>query len=298
MQVPYGVDFGNRYPRLPRFFFSRTGCGVIKPHISHFYSLAAYLTPVKSLQAGMQLSGNIPVIQIFTYARIGLIFFTSQEWLKAYLPSSHQWAEIMATFLDEEIIKLPKFGAWDATLEKAKIEGFKSQIERFEAILDDELGKLPVFVCEDELLGNLSVDKLLKGAHHGYSAVVKDVLRDQCKAEIDEAGRCLIYERSTASGFHILRAVELAIKQYLCLIPNFAMPPLNRQNWGEYIQLLKDNGASKEITDTLQSIKVNHRNPLMHPEDTLDLPEAVSLMAVCQSMCEVLISDMKKRGLA
>jgi len=34
----------------------------------------------------------------------------------------------------------------------------------------------------------------------------------------------------------------------------------------------------------------------MHPEDTLEMPEAVSLFGVAQSMNEMLIADMKKRG--
>jgi hypothetical protein len=269
---------------------------VIKAHIDSFYSLAGHLTPVKALQAGMRLSQNPTVIQILTYARIGLILFTSGEWNKTYLPSSYKEAKWMGQFLDEELIKLsPK--PWDETLESAKIEGFKNQIEHFETVLHDELAKLPAFICEDEMLGNLSVDKLLKGAQHGYSALAKGALSDGCKAEIEEAGKCLAYERSTAAGFHILRSVEMAVKQYLKLVPGFVMPPVNRLNWGEYIRLLKDNGASKEVTDTLQSIKDNHRNPLMHPEDTLDLPEAVTLLSLCQSMSEILVTDLKNRGM-
>ena len=75
------------------------------------------------------------------------------------------------------------------------------------------------------------------------------------------------------------------------------MPPLNRQNWGEYLRLLKDNNASREVTDQLHNIKDNYRNPLMHPEDTLELSDAVSLFAVAQSINEVLIGDMLKRNL-
>jgi hypothetical protein len=105
-----------------------------------------------------------------------------------------------------------------------------------------------------------------------------------------------VYERSTAAGFHILRSVELTIRQYLTAIPGFVMPP-NRQNWGEYLDLLKKNQAAKEVYDHLYNIKDNYRNPLMHPEDTLEIDEAVSLFAVAQSMNEMLISDMLKKGL-
>jgi hypothetical protein len=288
--------FTHNYPRLPKFFITKTEYGVIKARIDDFYGLAGYLTPVKALQAGMKLSHNPPVIQILTYARIGLILFTSIDWNAKYLPSSFKSAQSMSDYLDTELIKLST-EPWDEILDRSKIEGFKDQIQHFETVLHDELAKLPAFICEDELLGNLSVDKLLKGAQNGYSSLAREVLGDGCKAEIDEAGKCLAHERSTASGFHILRSVEMAVKQYLLKVPGFVMPPLNRQNWGEYIKLLRENGAAKEVTDTLQAIKENHRNPLMHPEDTLDLPEAVTLMSLCQSMSEMLVSDMKKRAL-
>ena len=61
--------------------------------------------------------------------------------------------------------------------------------------------------------------------------------------------------------------------------------------------LLKSNGAAKEVTDNLYNIKDNYRNPLMHPEDTLEMDEAVSLFGVAQSMIEMLVRDMEKRGL-
>jgi hypothetical protein len=280
---------------LPKVFIFKTDYGVIKAQIDDFYRLASLLTPVKALQAGMGLSHNRPVIETLIHCRIGLIFFTSNPWSEKYLPSSFKSAGYLMQYLDERLIKIST-EAWDEKLEGPKIDGFKTQLERFETVLHDELAKLPAFILEDELLGNLSIDKLLKGAQTGYSTQARSVLSDGCKVEIDEAGKCLAHERSTAAGFHILRSVEMAVKQYLSLVPGFMMPPLNRQNWGEYIKLLKDNNASPEVTDTLQSIKVNHRNPLMHPEDTLDLPQAVTLMSLCQSMSEILVGDMKKRG--
>jgi len=271
--------------------------GMIKPYISSFYSLSGYLTPVKALTPGMPLSHYPEVIRIFTYAKIGLLLFTGGGWEEEYLPSSFRQAQGMSEFLDEHIIKLPGSGPWDETLDEATLNGFKSQLKHFEAILHDELDKLPAFLCEDELLGNLSVDKLLKGAQNGYSPMARQVLSDDCRLEIDEAGKCLAHERTTASGFHILRSVEIAIKQYLSAIQGFVMPRLNRQNWGEYIKLLKDNGAAKEVTDTLQAIKDNHRNPLMHPTDSLEISEALSLLSISQAMSELLVTDMKKRGL-
>jgi hypothetical protein len=183
---------------------------------------------------------------------------------------------------------------YDEYLNAYFIGPIKDDINTFQFALSEELKDASAFFIEVE--GNLSTEKLIRGAHYGYPEHVNEVISQQAKDEIDESGRCVVFERPTAAGFHILRAVELIIKQYLAKIPGFIMPPLNRQNWGEYIRCLKDNGASKEVTDTLQGIKDNHRNPLMHPDDTLTQHEAVSLFSICQSMVEALIKDMDTRG--
>ena len=44
-------------------------------------------------------------------------------------------------------------------------------------------------------------------------------------------------------------------------------------------------------------MKDNYRNPLMHPEDTLEVPDAISLFCLCQSAIEALVKEMKAKGL-
>ena len=270
---------------------------MIKPRPYAFYSVAIYLRPLATLTAGMQLSQSQPTIRLLTTARIGLLLFEGEPFNKRYLPSSYAEAVLLGRYLDEEVIKLPQFGAWDATLEAGKVSGIQQLLHKFETLLEDELQKVPLFCCEEEELGNLSVDKLLDGAHKGYPQDLQRHLPPECQLEIDEAGRCLVYERPTASGFHVLRAVELTILAYLRAIPGFTLPPINRQNWGEYIQQLKNHNAGKGVIDHLQNLKDNHRNPLMHPQDTLTMPQAVSLFGICQGTVETIIADGIQKGI-
>ena len=254
-----------------------------RPH--EFYLAAVYLHPLLELPDDVDRQ---VLIKRLTEARCALCFFTG-DLIDAFLPSSKQRAErIMAqidsiTFKRQDSMGLPNL----ATVQDA--------VRKFETVLDEEIASAPIFCLER--IGNLSTDNLLDGASKGYAPEVLKVLPPNCIVEIDEAGRCLAYERATASGFHILRAVELSIKRYLTLIPGFTMPPLNRQNWGEFIKLLKDNGASKKVTDALQNIKENYRNPLMHPEDSLEIKESISLFSVCQGMIESLVDEIQKPGL-
>lgn len=114
------------------------------------------------------------------------------------------------------------------------------------------------------------------------------------KAEIEEFGKCLAFERYTASGFHILRGVEVELRDYVCLLTK-AQPA--KRDWGYYIQVLKDNTADTKLIATLDSIRTLDRNPLMHPEDWLDQTDAIGIFNTSQTALERLIADMGRKKL-
>jgi hypothetical protein len=266
---------------------------MLRPRPYDFYSFATYIHPAGQLTAGTMFTGSVLAKDAIVLPKIMCIVFCSDEFCKTYLPAAVERAEGIIRAVDDICN-----GGWPSEPfpeDQAKL--LQERVHAFETSLQDELARLPIFCCDDEKLGNFSVDKLLKGASNGYPAKTRDHLTPLCQSEIDESGKCLAYDRATASGFHILRSVELTIRQYLFAVPGFVMPgAVDRQGWGKYLELLKANGAGREVTDHLYNIKDNYRNPLMHPEDTLEMDEAVSLFAVAQSMNEMLVADMKKRG--
>jgi len=268
---------------------------MIKPRLYSFYAYAKYLQPLTILRGGLYLSGNDTVRGIFTHANIGLCLFRGDTFAKKYLPSSHDIAETLYARIQTDFTKINE--PWDEILIASKVQHLQDELYNFETILEDELSKVPLFCCEEDKVGNLSVDKLVIGAHKGYPEETKKHLPITCFEEIDESGRCLVYERPTASGFHILRAIELTVLAYLQAVPGFAMPSLNRQSWGEYINQLNTHNADRKTIDHMKNLKDNHRNPLMHPQDSLSMPEAVSLFAVGQSTIETIIADGLRRGI-
>ena len=259
---------------------------MIRYRPNEFFLVAVYLHPVLELP---NESNRILLFQRLVGARCALATFTN-ELIDNHLPAT----KTRAARLIQDIDRVTLHSERDAA-GMPNLQSIQSGIRKFEMMLDEEVSSAPIFCLE--AAGNLSTERLLGGASKGFDPTVAAILPTFAISEIDESGRCLAFERPTASAFHILRAVELSIKNYLKAVPNFCMPPLNRQNWGEFIKLLKDNGASKQVVDTLENIKSNYRNPLMHPEDVLDLREAVSLFSLCQGVIEFLVEDMKNRGL-
>ena len=264
---------------------------VIKPRPFEFYTFAKYIHPAAELTIGNPLMGVAEQVKVLGLASMVCEILYTDEFCTRYLPATCKRAREIFNVINLLTTGTPKI------LSDESLRTIKTKIHAFETTLQDDLEKLPLFCCEDAKIGNPSVGKLLNGASNGYPANARLHLTPQCREEIDEAGKCLVFDRSTAAGFHTLRSLELTIRQYLLAIPGFVMPPLNRQNWGEYLKLLKDNGAGRDVTDHLHNIKDNYRNPLMHPEDTLEIDEAVSVFGLAQSMNEMLVADMKKRRL-
>jgi hypothetical protein len=268
---------------------------MIEPNWYNFYAFAKSLAPLNELQLGARID-DPNLVQIFRNSTHVADWFVLDEFCQNHMPSSARKLGELKNFVVSRLLNPPAVLGME-TIFISDIDTLKKQIHEFETLLQDELSKLPAYVLEDRKIGNLSIRKLLHGASNGYPKDARERLTKECKNEIDESGKCLVFERSTASGFHILRAIEITITQYLTAIPHFVMPALNRQNWGEYLKLLKDNGATREVTDHLHNIKDNYRNPLMHPVDTMNTDQAVSIFGVAQSMNEMLVKDMLDRKL-
>ncbi len=79
-----------------------------------------------------------------------------------------------------------------------------------------------------------------------------------------------------------MRATEIVILDYLCRIAGKVVK-VSPRTWNAYIKALENHGASEAITSALHQIRKLHRNPLMHPEDTLDVSKADALFGLAKA---------------
>ena len=103
------------------------------------------------------------------------------------------------------------------------------------------------------------------------------------KLDLREAGKCIAFDLGTAAGFHLLRALETVICCYWHVVMEGQPLPKNR-NLGAYIREMETakKGEGKVLV-ALKQIKDFHRNSLMHPEEVLDLDQAIGLLGIVQS---------------
>jgi hypothetical protein len=163
----------------------------------------------------------------------------------------------------------------------------------FEAILAAELQGLATFLVSAK--GVFATQKLVDAADEHFSPDVLPILTELARAEFKSAGRCLAFELPTASGFHLLRAVEATMQHYyLWLTPGAITERL--PNWGTYIKKLREAKAPDRILSTLDQVREDHRNPTMHPDETLDIEQAMVLFGIGYSAITAIANEMRVRS--
>jgi len=101
------------------------------------------------------------------------------------------------------------------------------------------------------------------------------------RTDLREAGKCLAFHMPTASGFHSARAVEGVLHRYFQHFLGKTPPRGTMGTLLDQLDALAKKGASPlpepKTLRTLREIKDLDRNPLAHPEATLDMLSAKAL---------------------
>jgi hypothetical protein len=275
---------GRKYPPPSR----RIGdTDVLESNPSYYWILGRFIQPLSIISDEMSRDVQIDII---TRAKMGLAMFLSQDVIAEFLPRSVEKAEAFQKIVDGWIAI---FSGKAAPGSMGDFATLRRTVEGFTVSLQDELDRLATFTVTQK--GNLDIHKLVKGASSGYPSSVLELTDDFMVKEIDYSGRCLAFELPTSSGFHILRAVEIGIKGYLHAKAG-SLPKMNQRNWGEYIRQLELANADSDLIDVLKVLKTK-RNPLMHPQDSLEIPDAIGLFCICQAGIEALVANVRKDSL-
>jgi hypothetical protein len=164
-------------------------------------------------------------------------------------------------------------------------------LTRFENVFADEIPTLATYFVSQKRI--YSTRDLIEKAENVFSEGVRKKLSEQCLLDIHEAGKCIAFDLATAGGFHAVRALETVALDY---VTKRHLNP-NQKDLGEYIRVLRVDGADKKALDNVDQLRGLRRNPLVHPKGNLEIDEAISVFQLCTSGITELVSDMEKRGL-
>ena len=106
------------------------------------------------------------------------------------------------------------------------------------------------------------------------------------------AGRCLAFSLGTAAGFHLLRVLESVVLKYRKQVIPGSPDPKNR-NLGGYIRDMEEAGVgTPKVLSALRQIKDLHRNPLLHPEESLSVDQAIDLFGIVRSVVSSMLNEL------
>ena len=143
--------------------------------------------------------------------------------------------------------------------------------------------------------GIYRTEDLISHADQYFPSSIRESIPEQAKKDLIEAGKCLAYEVPTACSFHLWRSVETVMAAYYTKLAGkeFSDDGVTR-NWAAYIKALDDKGADAKITQFLDHIRQEYRNPQTHPEAMLEVNEALALFGVAMSVIHQMVSAIQK----
>ena len=252
---------------------------------SMIYGVGKHLSPLEGLAPGVRV-GDIGRALMQASIMLSLCRDSSDVGNAPPLHSCLQKARV----LEDRLEQLRK-GSPDYTLDGFEVEFIRGSLHRFEGALQAELADSPMFYVPPRGIYNTAA--LIDKAETVFSQPILDRLPEDCIADLRQAGRALAFDLPTASGFHGCRATEAVIKKQVLLFSGAAAPT---SNWGDFVRLLKLHGADGRVSDSIHRMKEVHRNPLIHPEITLTMPEAITLLSVCHSTIQACVADMERKS--
>lgn len=133
------------------------------------------------------------------------------------------------------------------------------------------------------------VDKLLNCMEELIGRSVYQKMPEVARFDFDEAGKCIAFERPTASAFHMLRGTEDVLKHfYLSAVKRGRLKVLTMGSMSKHLKERKIPGC--DFLGVLDIIRTTFRNPTQHPEKIYSMEETQRLFPLC---CDTISKVVK-----
>lgn len=173
-------------------------------------------------------------------------------------------------------------------------------IKKADSTLDAELNIKTAYLLNEKRLSN---EKLMDNISSIFSQWTFIDLPEIAKFDFAESGKCIAFDRYTASAFHSLRGTEDVLKMYYSLLTG--KKPSETQTWGHFINEIEADIKSgklippppKDLIQNLDSLRIYYRNKTQHPQLIYNSDEAQDLLFDCIKCVNQIIKDLKDRRL-
>ena len=182
---------------------------------------------------------------------------------------------------------------FERTLTKGESELLLRLAAEFDIALRTELNADLYYHIND--VGLYKAATLMRNGEKMFSEVVLTLYPDELTVELREAGKCIAVEIPTGAAFFLFRAVEVAMLECVRVFaPNLTLKDSQR-NWGNYIKELGRAGLDARVTSKLLALKDEHRNPLIHPTESVEPEEIPTIIADCTRVINLMAAALANK---
>lgn len=180
----------------------------------------------------------------------------------------------------------------DAYIDMADAWPIQNALTDFEAAVSSELGVSNVYLVTKK--GGYDTTDLIENGQALFQAVLARKVPDAI-ADIEQATRCIAFELPTAAGFHLHRANESVLKGYYDAVRGEHDHPKDK-SMGVYLAAMeKHEIGDKRVRAALKDIKDLHRNPLIHPQHSLEtVEEAIDLLGAIRAAIGAMLPAIRE----
>lgn len=240
------------------------------------------LEVLNTLQPGHR---NTLIYALFN-ARYVLDTILNQSVFKQNIRTSRNQGNNLINLLDGQLSNPHE----DRTIDQFTLAAISSSYQSFRMVFLAELGVFPSYFVTQK--AGYDTETLLELGSSIFPSELQ-LKVPECIIDANEAGKALAFELFTACGFHTFRVVESVLRRYYqSKSGEKDLPEPKRSIGGILSSMKKEEIGDPFVMAALQQIKDLHRNPLAHPQVSLNSEEAISLIGMAHSVITFMLKDI------
>lgn len=262
--------------------FSAREAAVQRLDAHYLYNVGTQVYPLSTLHQNMT-RGDAYFTIVVAESAVELLIERSIFRLRTSLAAGRNLVAALRTFRESS-------GEMGTTIGYVELYNISSSYTAFAAILGAELSLLDVYLVSKK--GGFDTTDLIFNAAAFFPADLVPKVPESLD-DLQQATKCLAYELPTACGFHLHRATESVLRRYYDAVTGGKPRPKGR-NIGDYLVALEQHGAGEaKLKTSLRDLKDLHRNPLIHPEHSLEsVDEAISLLGIVRTVVTEMLKQI------
>lgn len=250
------------------------GDAVLQLSVPYAYDFGKTMSRLRHIQVGQKLSAVWPML---FRAERQVTEFYNQSAYKEILHSSRAVGDQLLNVIK----RLTSEQTGERIIDQYDVAALQQVLDRFDTAFESEMNVAPIYLVTEK--GGLQIRDLISSPWNFFPDGLWHRVPG-AREDMPEATRCIAFELNTAAAFHLHRINEAVLRRYWDVLTDGEDPP-GKGAMGDYLATMdrRDIGDAK-VRAALRDLKDLHRNPIAHPEQSLEsTDDAIGLLGAIRA---------------